>query len=96
MVQWLRICLPMEGTQVQSLVRELRSHKPCGMAKKNLSRYKDVLRKKEPSRYKDVIGNGGKEIRGQSGIPRTDDVGYLWAVLGLSLQSHLDGGRNPS
>ena len=25
-VQWLRICLPMQGTQVQSLVRELRSH----------------------------------------------------------------------
>ena len=26
MVQWLRICLPMQGTQVQSLVGELRSH----------------------------------------------------------------------
>ena len=25
-VQWLRICLPTQGTQVQSLVRELRSH----------------------------------------------------------------------
>ena len=25
-VQWLRDCLPMQGTQVQSLVRELRSH----------------------------------------------------------------------
>ena len=27
-VQWLRIRLPMQGTQVQSLVRELRSHLP--------------------------------------------------------------------
>ena len=26
MVQWLRDCLPMQGTQVQSQVRELRSH----------------------------------------------------------------------
>ena len=26
-VQWLRICLPMQGTRVRSLVRELRSHK---------------------------------------------------------------------
>ena len=24
--QWLRICLPMQGMQVQYLVRELRSH----------------------------------------------------------------------
>ena len=29
-----RIHLTMQGTQVQSLVRELRSHKPCGVAKK--------------------------------------------------------------
>ena len=29
-VQWLRICLPMQGTWVQSLVRELRSHMPWG------------------------------------------------------------------
>ena len=25
-VQWLRLCVPMQGAQVQSLVRELRSH----------------------------------------------------------------------
>ena len=34
MVQWLRICLPMEGTRVQSLVREdptcHRATKPVG------------------------------------------------------------------
>ena len=29
-VQWLRIRLPMQGTQVQSLVGELRSHMPRG------------------------------------------------------------------
>ena len=29
-VQWLRICLPVQGTWVQSLVRELRSHMPRG------------------------------------------------------------------
>ena len=29
-VQWLRICLPMLGTQVQSLVGKLRSHMPQG------------------------------------------------------------------
>ena len=29
-VQWLRIYLPMQGTRVRSLVRELRSHIPRG------------------------------------------------------------------
>ena len=29
-VQWLRICLPMQDTWVPSLVRELRSHVPWG------------------------------------------------------------------
>ena len=29
-VQWLRICLPMETMQVRPLVRELSSHMPCG------------------------------------------------------------------
>ena len=28
--QWLRVRLPMQGTQVQSLVGELRSHVPLG------------------------------------------------------------------
>ena len=28
-VQWLRLCLPMPGVQVQSLVGELRRHMPC-------------------------------------------------------------------
>ena len=30
MVQWLRICLPMQSMQVQSWVRELRSYMPQG------------------------------------------------------------------
>ena len=29
-VQWLRLCLPMQGTPVRSLVREVRSHVPRG------------------------------------------------------------------
>ena len=29
-VQWLRLCLPIQGTRVQFLVGELRSHMPCG------------------------------------------------------------------
>ena len=33
-VQWLRLCLPVQGAWVLSLVRELRSHMACGMAKK--------------------------------------------------------------
>ena len=34
-VQWLRLhTLPMQGAWIQSLVGEIRSHKPHGMAKK--------------------------------------------------------------
>ena len=29
-VQWLRLRFPMQGVQVQTLVRELRAHKLCG------------------------------------------------------------------
>ena len=29
-VQWLRLHLPVQGVWVRSLVRELRSHMPCG------------------------------------------------------------------
>ena len=32
MVRWLRICLPMQGTRVQCLIRELRSTS-CGATK---------------------------------------------------------------
>ena len=37
-----RILLPLEGTQVQSLVGELGSHKPCGQKKKD---WKQFLKK---------------------------------------------------
>ena len=33
-VQWLRLCLPMQGVQVQSLVGQLRSHMPRGQKTK--------------------------------------------------------------
>ena len=34
LVQWLRLCLPMQGVQVQSLVGELRSHVPLDQQNK--------------------------------------------------------------
>ena len=34
-VQWLRLCASNAGAEVQSLVGKLRSHMPCGAAKKN-------------------------------------------------------------
>ena len=33
-VQWLRLYLPMQGVRVQSMVGELRSHMPLGVALK--------------------------------------------------------------
>ena len=33
-VQWLRFCLPMQGVQVQPLVKELRFHMPHGQRNK--------------------------------------------------------------
>ena len=35
MVQWLRLHLPMQGVQVQFLIRELRSYMPQGQKKQN-------------------------------------------------------------
>ena len=35
-VQWLRRRLPMQGVRVRSLVRELRSHIPCGQKIQNI------------------------------------------------------------
>lgn len=29
-VQWLRLCTPLKGAQIQSLAGELKSHMPCG------------------------------------------------------------------
>ena len=35
-VQWLRLCLPMKGMQVQSLVGEIRPYMPPGWKTKNI------------------------------------------------------------
>ena len=48
--QWLRICLLMQGTRVQSLVGELRSYMPPG-ASKNKERKKE----KEKSHLSNLI-----------------------------------------
>ena len=46
MVQWLRLCFPMQGAQVQSLVRELRSHMLNHVAKKKKKKgYTGVMKK---------------------------------------------------
>ena len=36
MVQWLRLCLPVQGVWVWSLVGELKSHMPCGQKNQNI------------------------------------------------------------
>ena len=41
-VLWLRLCLPMQGEGVQSLVRELRSHVPHGQKIKTQNRSNTV------------------------------------------------------
>ena len=48
-VQWLRLCLPMQGTPVWSLVREVRSHvpqgqlSPCTTAREKLTTANDPM-----------------------------------------------------
>ena len=42
-VQWLGLSTFTAGTRVQSPVRELRSRKPCGLAKTNKSRYAHIV-----------------------------------------------------
>ena len=36
--QWLRLCLPMQGVWVQSLVGELRSHVSCGQKEQKINK----------------------------------------------------------
>ena len=40
MVQQLKLCLPMQRVQIQSLVRELKSHMSHGQKKKNKKKNK--------------------------------------------------------
>ena len=37
-VQWLRLCLPMQGVRIHSLFGDLRSHMPCGPKSKTEKR----------------------------------------------------------
>ena len=41
--QWLRVCLPIEGVPVPSLVGELRSHMSPGQKKKNKTQNRSNL-----------------------------------------------------
>ena len=42
-VQWLRLCLPMQGVRVHSLVRKLRSHMPRDQKIKKLKKKQTYL-----------------------------------------------------
>ena len=54
MVQWLGLCLPTQGAQVQSLVRELKSHILCGGAKrKKKKKDKTCLLNQSASNYQE-------------------------------------------
>ena len=46
-VQGLRLCLPMQGVQVPSLVEVLRSHMPCGQKTETYNRRNIVTFKKD-------------------------------------------------
>ena len=48
--QWLRICLPMQGTWIQSHVRELRSHMLWGNKAYTLQLKKPVRSNEDPAR----------------------------------------------
>ena len=43
-VQWLRLCLPMQGVQVQSVVEELRSRVPHGPKNKTSKRKRGTVK----------------------------------------------------
>ena len=43
-VQWLGLSLPLQGAQVQSLVREPRSHKLSGTAEKKKKKGRESLK----------------------------------------------------
>ena len=48
MVQWLRIHIAVQGTWVRTMVGELRSCKPCSMAKKKKWGGDEQLNQGEP------------------------------------------------
>ena len=51
-VQWLRIHFPMQGTQVRSLVRELRSYMPWGSKACKPQRLSPLPSSREPTHHK--------------------------------------------
>ena len=44
MVQWLRLCLPMQGVQFQSLVMELRSHMAHAAKTPNINNRRNIVK----------------------------------------------------
>ena len=68
-VQWLRIYLPVQKAPVHSLVRELRSHMPCGMAKKQNKQTKKsevLLYSTDNYTQYPTINQNGKEYEKES------------------------------
>ena len=58
MVQWLELCLPTQRVQIQSLVRELKSHMPHGQKTPNIKQKQycnkfneDFLKKENETHY---------------------------------------------
>ena len=70
MVQWLRLYALNAGARVQSLVREIRSCKPCGAAKK-------IKFKKKIKKFQD----GEKERREGKGESKRECVIMLGEVV---------------
>ena len=70
-VQWLRLRLPMQGVQVRSLVRELRSHTWWKKKKKSNDSNLHLLFKGK---------KGDKENKGKQANPLSWTVTNLWRV----------------
>ena len=72
-IQWLELCLPLQGVQVQSLVGEPRSHMPCRQKAKHktsnivtnsiktLKQSSKNLKGKKRKNKKKKIEKGGKQ-----------------------------------
>ena len=70
MVQWLRLHFPIQGVQVQSLVGELRSHKPLGQkAKTKQKQYYNKFNKYfKNSPYQKNLKISATQMRKQAAI----------------------------
>ena len=67
-VHWLRIYLPMQNAPVHTLVGDLRSHTPCGMAKKQnkTKQIKVLLYSTDNHTQYPMINQNGKEYEKES------------------------------